>query len=178
MATRRVRIAFITLVTITLIASVFLFANLGYAASADLLDVRSGGSGDAFDEAIYFSSVQIHQRINGNGEHYDAPSADVHISSDGDTITIDANSFDAIGDKLVIKCTVMNEHPDFAVQLEPSIAESNYSDYFDITINRSNTDAVLSNGGTQDIFISFVLKENVLEDTVVTCNINFNAYVA
>lgn len=177
MGNRRIRIAFIVLIAVAVFMGITLFANLGYATSG-LTEPRLQGSSNAFDEELYFSTVQLYQRINANGEDYNAPSATVSVSTDGDTVTIDANGFDHIGDKLVIKCTITNDHPDLAAQLEATVSQYSRSDLFDIAINRTCDTAVPSNGGTQDIFVSIVLKNSVSEAIVVPFTVNIHALAA
>ena len=177
MGNRKIRIAFMVLITVAMFMGITLFANIGFATS-DLMEPRLQGSSNAFDESLYFSAVQLYQRTNANGEDFNAPSANVSVSSDGDTVTIDAKGFDHIGDKLVIKCTITNYHPDLAAQLEARVSQCSRTDLFDIAINRTCDTAVHSNGGTQDVFVSIVLKDCVSEAVVVPFSINIHAIAA
>ena len=67
MGNRKIRIAFMVLITVAMFMGITLFANIGFATS-DLMEPRLQGSSNAFDESLYFSAVQLYQRTNANGE--------------------------------------------------------------------------------------------------------------
>lgn len=171
------------------LAVAILALGVGYATLTDTLSIKTTVTSPNFEAKVYFSAAALDESNATNNVGGNAIDATVStIGTNTDVITINnVTGLDAVGDVLVVKCTIMNATA-MVVNVTPDVLAKvttggTGSDVFDCVIAATAADAKsgtpisaafeMTASATKDIYVGIKLNKIPDADTTATFDVNF-----